>query len=134
MRLSRRITIIHVHKPKTVNVNDELQYFGSALGLFGLRDKDKSSYRLFVELLKAAKFKIGLSSDEIAEKLNLSRGTVIHHLNKLMEAGIAISVKNKYYLREENLQVVIEEIKKDLLSQMDDLYKMAKEIDDWMGL
>jgi len=133
MHLSRRITIIKVRQPRET-INDELQYFGTSLGLFGLRDKDKSCYRVFLELLKAAKVKIGLSSDEIALKLDLARGTVVHHLNKLQEAGIAISERNRYYLREENLQVVIEEIKKDLLKQMEDLHGIAKEIDDWMGL
>ncbi|MBT3304213.1 helix-turn-helix transcriptional regulator [Candidatus Woesearchaeota archaeon] len=134
MRFSRKITIIQVRKPKETDVNKDLQYFGSALGLFGLRDKDKSCYRIFLELLKAAKQKLGLSSDELAYKLSLTRGTVVHHLNKLMDAGIAVNIRNRYYLREENLEIVINEIKKDLASSMDDLATLAKEIDVWMGL
>ncbi len=134
MRFSHKITIINVRRPKESDVNEDLQYFGSSLGLFGLRDKDKSCYRIFLELLKAAKLKGGFSSDELAFRLNLTRGTVVHHLNKLMEAGIAINVKNRYYLREENLQIVVQAIKSDLEQSMDELTNLAKEIDDWMGL
>jgi len=134
MRFSQRITIINVKKPIANDVNEDLQYLGSSLGLFGLRDKDKSCYRIFLELLKAAKLKIGLSSDELALKLNLSRGTVVHHLNKLMEAGIAISTRNRYYLREENLQFVLERIKRDLEDSMSELMDIAKEIDESVGL
>ncbi len=134
MRLSRKITIINIKKPKEEDVNKELQYFGSSLGLFGIRDKDKSCYRLFVELLKAAKMKMGFTSDELAYRLNLTRGTVVHHLNKLMDAGIAVNIKNRYYLREENLEVVVQEIKKDLEESMNKLKDIAKDIDDWMGL
>lgn len=134
MRFSRKITIIQVRKPKESDVNKDLQYFGSALGLFGLRDKDKSCYRIFLELLKAAKQKLGLSSDELAYQLKLTRGTVVHHLNKLMDAGIAVNIRNRYYLREENLEIVISEIKKDLEASMNDLANLAKEIDNLIGL
>lgn len=134
MHLSRKITIIRVTRHKEEDVNRNLQFFGSSLGLFGLRDKDKSCYRIFLELLKAAKKKSGYTSDELAYQLNLTRGTVVHHLNKLMDAGIAVSMKNRYYLREENLEIVVEAIKKDVEDSMNDLHEMAKAIDEWMGL
>lgn len=134
MRFSHKITIINIDKPIKKDINEDLQFLGSSLGLFGLRDKDKSCYRIFLELLKAAKVKVGLSSDELASKLDLSRGTAVHHLNKLMEAGIAINIRNRYYLREENLKYVILKIKKDLEDSVNELIDIAEEIDDAIGL
>lgn len=134
MRFYKKITILNIRKPEAKDVNEELQFLGSSLGLFGIRDKDKSCYRIFLELLKAAKLRIGISSDELALKLNLSRGTVVHHLNKLIEAGIAINTRNRYYLREENLRYVIERIKKDLDSSINELIDIAKGIDETIGL
>lgn len=133
MRFTRRITIVNIKRPQIPDVNQELLHFGSALGLFNLRDKDKSSYRVFLELLKAAKRKEGLTSDEIAAKTHLSRGTIVYHLNKLMEAGIAITHRGRYYLREENLQIVVEELKKDIEESLKTLSELAKDIDEWMG-
>lgn len=134
MRFYKKITILNIRNPEIKDVNENLQFLGSSLGLFGIRDKDKSCYRIFLELLKAAKLRIGISSDELALKLNLSRGTVVHHLNKLIEAGIAINTKSRYYLREENLRYVIEKIKKDLNSSINELIEIAKGIDETIGL
>tara|TARA_Y100000310_G_C20638368_1_gene792477 strand:- start:1492 stop:1896 length:405 start_codon:yes stop_codon:yes gene_type:complete len=134
MQFTHKITIINVRRPEHQTVNQDLLYFGSALGLFGLRDKDKSCYRVFVELLKAAKQKQGLTSDELAYNLQLTRGTVVYHLNKLMEAGIALHNRGKYFLREENLEIVVEEMKKDLATSMENLQAIAKDIDGWMGI
>jgi predicted transcriptional regulator len=131
---SQRITIIRTTKPIKKDINQQLQWFGDSLGLFNLRDKDKSRFRIFIELLKAAKTRQPLTSDEIAEKLNLSRGTVIHHVNSLMEAGIVVHQEGRYMLRVENLKVLIEEIEKDAERALDDLKEIANDIDKRLGL
>ncbi|MBI5072732.1 winged helix-turn-helix transcriptional regulator, partial [Candidatus Woesearchaeota archaeon] len=88
--IQQRITIIKIRRPVTQNLNEELQWFGTSLGLFNLRDKDKSCFRIFIELLKATKHNKSITSDELADHLALSRGTVIHHVNKLMETGLVV--------------------------------------------
>ncbi len=130
----QRITIIKFRKPLKKNINEELQWFGSSLGLFNLRDKDRSCFRIFIELVKSSRKKKPLSSDELAYKTGLSRGTVIHHLNKLMGSGIVVSEKNKYILRVENLKVLVEEIEKDIKRACSDLKNIAKNIDEELGL
>ncbi len=129
-----KITITRLRKPNSHNINQELQWFGNSLGLFGLRDKDKSCFRIFIELLKSAKKGEGMSSDELAFKLHLSRGTVVHHLNKLMESGIVINRKNKYFMRVDNLKELIKVLKADIEKSFTELEDMAKEIDGVLGL
>jgi predicted transcriptional regulator len=132
--IRQRITIVNIRKPAEHNVNQELQWFGSSLGLFNLRDRDKSTFRVFIELLKSAKANNHLTSDELAARLALSRGTIIHHINKLMESGIVIHEGNSYTLRVENLKSLIEEVEKDIKRACDDLKEVAKEIDNRLGL
>lgn len=132
--IRQRITIVNIRKPAEHNVNQELQWFGSSLGLFNLRDKDKSTFRVFIELLKSSKSKQTLTSDELALRLALSRGTIIHHINKLMESGIVIHEGNRYTLRVENLKSLIDEVEKDIKRACDDLKEVAKEIDERLGL
>jgi predicted transcriptional regulator len=132
--IHQKITIVKIRKPTTDNVNDELQFFGNSLGLFGLRDKDKSCFRVFIELLKAAKRKQPISSDELAYRLELTRGTVVHHINKLMESGIVVHEGNRYFLRVDKLKALIDEIRKDAMRTIDDLEEVAKEIDEELGL
>jgi len=111
-------------------INEELQWLGASLGLFNLRDKDRSCFRIFVELLKSSKIGKGLSSDEIAFKSGLSRGTVIHHINKLIESGLVAVEQRKYILREAKLEPLIDEIEKDLVRYLDGLRSIARDIDN----
>lgn len=106
----------------------DLQWLGNSLGLFGLRDKDKSCFRIFITLVKKANSP--LSSDEIAERLNLSRGTVVHHLIRLMDSGIVMREKEGYILREQSLLRLIEDVKRDTESVFAELQEVAKEIDE----
>ncbi len=116
------------------DMNEELQYFGSCIGLFSLRDKDKSKFRIFIALLKALKTHDGLSSDELAEQLGLSRATVIHHLKHLMDSNIAEENRGKYRLRNDNLEELLEEIRVDLNKTIDELKDSAKNIDQELSL
>ena len=123
-----------IRKPVQKNINQELQWLGSSLGLFNLRDKDKSCFRVFIELIKNAKLGKPLSSDEIAYSLGLSRGTVVHHLNKLLDSGIVMEAERGYILRVSNLRGLINEVEKDLERTLDELREMAEEIDNSLGL
>ena len=132
--IRQRITIVNIRKPSEHNVNQELQWFGSSLGLFNLRDRDKSTFRVFIQLLKSAKQKQTLTSDELAARLGLSRGTVIHHINKLMEAGMVIHEGNKYVLRVDSLKSLVDEVEKDFKRACEDLKEMTDQIDERLGL
>ena len=135
MRISHhKITVINLRKPSTENLNIKLQWLGSSLGLFGLRDKDRSCFRIFIELLKATKMHKPYSSDELAANLKLTRGTVVHHLNKLMQSGIVVNEKNKYMLRVDNLEQLVEEVEKDMERVFDHIKNIAKDIDEQLGL
>lgn len=126
----RRVTIVKIRKPDHKQINEDLQWLGSSLGLFSLRDKNSSCFRLFIELLKAAKVKKPLSSDELAYKLGLSRGTVIFHLDKLISSGLVTVEGNKYILKVSSLENLIEELKNETIRVFDGLKDIAKDIDD----
>ena len=128
--IHQRITIIHTRRPVNPTVNDELQWLGTSLGLFGERDKDKSAFRVFLELLKSAKRGHPMSSDDIAEALTLTRATVVHHLNNLMDAGLVVHDGRRYWLRDPRLELLLEELRKDMDRTINDLKRAAKEIDD----
>lgn len=133
MRITRVTIVRETARPKN-SINDLLMLFGESLGLFSMRDKDKSCYRIFITLIKALKMKIELTSDELAIQTGLSRGTVIHHLNRLMAAGIVTNYKNKYYIDHENLTSLVASLRKGMNSLLDDLEVVAEEIDENLHL
>ncbi|MCB9362688.1 ArsR family transcriptional regulator [Candidatus Woesearchaeota archaeon] len=129
-----RATIVHEPRPRSGNINDQLQWIAISLGLFSKRDKERSNFRLFILLLKAAKNRESLTSDELAAQLKLSRGTVNHHLLKLLQSGIVVHKGRGYALRAESLRYLIEEIEKDIKRTTEDMKTIAKEIDTWLHL
>ncbi|MBI2664342.1 ArsR family transcriptional regulator [Candidatus Woesearchaeota archaeon] len=131
---TQRITIIRTARPHQRSVNDELRWFGESLGLFSERDKDSSLYRLFVELIKSSRHGQALTSDELAFHLKLSRGTVVHHLNKLLESGIVLADGNRYALRVQNLEILVDELRRDIRRTMENLKSIAKQLDEELGL
>ncbi len=129
-----KITIHRSRKPSGKNINQDLQWFCDSLGLFGKRDKDKSCYRMFIVLLKSLHNTEGLSSDEISEKVGLSRGTVVHHLHYLIGSGLVIRRNKKYMLKVDNLSSLVEEVERDLISTMNNLKEVAKKLDKRLEL
>lgn len=130
----RRVTLIKTRKPQRKDLNTDLQWFSESLGLFSQRDKERSCFRIFVELVKAARRRQLLSSDDLAARTNLSRGTIIHHIAHLIESGLVVHHEGKYLLRVENLEALIEELQRDLHRVFEDLRTMAQELDDQLGL
>ncbi len=131
--MAQRVTFIKLRKREGSNVNQELQWLGNSLGLFNLRDKDSSCFRLFITLVRTSKQGRPLSSDEIAEHLKLSRGTVIHHLAKLIDSGIAVKEQKGYILREGSLRDVVKDLHRDMEAVFAELEDVAKEIDERLG-
>ncbi len=133
MRFSK-ITIVSIRKPQEHSINEQLQWFGASLGLFSNRDKDKSCFRIFIELVKNLKEEGPVSSDDLADRTGLSRGTVIHHLNKLMSSGIVTSEKNGYQLKVDNLKDLTRIVKDNVDRAFDNLGNMADDLDKRLGL
>ncbi|MFP4523267.1 MAG: winged helix-turn-helix transcriptional regulator [Candidatus Nanoarchaeia archaeon] len=133
MRITRITIVKDAAKPQH-NINSLLLTFGETLGLFSSRDKDKSCYRILIILIKALKLKEELTSDEIAAQSDLSRGTVIYHLNRLMDAGIVTSYRSTYRIGASDLEELVDMMRKGVLRMMDDLEQTAKKIDIALGI
>jgi len=130
----QRITVVRSKPPQFQTVNDELQWFAGSLGLFNLRDKDRTSFRIFIELVKLARQNEVISRDELAQRLGLTRGTIVHHLNKLLEAGIITNNRNRYELRVSNLEALVDVIEEDFQKSIAQLRLVARNIDNKLGL
>lgn len=128
-----KITIINTKQPKNMDVNTELQWLGSALGLFGERDKDSSCFRIFVSVINAYRENKSVSSNEIADGCELARGTVIHHLNKLQDTGLIIHKNNRYCLSGCSMEDSVKQIQNDVLNMLNLLEDVARDIDKKIG-
>ncbi len=131
-----RITITRIVATREhQGINAELQYLAGSLGLFNPRDKDRSKFRIFIALLRALKQRQrGLSSDELAAELDLTRATVIHHLGSLAASGIVEHSEGKYVLRVETLEELVAKIRSDVGKMLSELEEVARRCDTSLGL
>ncbi len=132
--MARKFIIIEDDSEFSQDLNSMLQCFSQGLGLFSERDKEKSCFRIFVELIKAEKNRDRLSSDEIAFNAHLSRASVIHHIERLENAGLIKAKRNRYFLAKSNLGELTIVIKKDIDNIFKNLEKTARKLDKEIGL
>jgi len=132
--MAQKIIIKRIRSPAPGNLNDDIDYLCKSLGYFSQRDKKDTAGKIFRLLVKeTCEEENCLSSDEIAERLQLTRGAIVHHLNSFISAGLIIKENNKYRLRSASLQKSIEEIRADIDRIMKQMIKIAIEIDEKLG-
>ena len=130
----QRIVLLRRHKLFKGTTNEQIRWLAEALGMFSSRDRESCQFRIFIEILKSMRTKKGLSSDELAYRLRISRGTVIHHLKKLLEAGIIIKEGRIYTLRAYSLEALANELERDARNAFEDIREAAKKIDEDLKL
>jgi len=128
----KRITISIEPIPES-NTNEQLHWISQALGLFNERDKEKSCHRIFVELIKAKKDNKQVNSQDLADRSHLSRATVLHHLDKLIESNIVMEKEHEFELIDSNLNAIILRLKKEMNDFMVEMEKMSKKLDEELG-
>ncbi|MFT4250098.1 MAG: ArsR/SmtB family transcription factor [Candidatus Woesearchaeota archaeon] len=122
-----RITLINVQPPRNADINQELQWLGATLGLFGQRDKDSSCFRVFITIINSSSQP--LTSDEIAQRCGLTRGTVVHHLNKLRDAGLVAPATQGYSLAATSIQESLQAMEEEIQQTLALMRAVAKDID-----
>ncbi|MBT0160138.1 winged helix-turn-helix transcriptional regulator [Candidatus Bathyarchaeota archaeon A05DMB-2] len=126
--------LLSVRKPSTVEYETDLEWICRTFGFLESRDKQKTAYFILKNLIEAAAHDNGLTSDELAEKLSLTRGTMVHHLNKMMKSGLVIFHEGKYKLRERSLKNTVKEIQRDVARLFEDIIEVAEAVDQTLGL
>ncbi len=132
-RTSFRIVIRRIEKPFEKNVEREIEWLCQSLGLSPV-DKDKNTVDIFKLIVNATESGKGVSSSELAQKINLSRGAVIHHLNNLQLAGLVVKQGRNYVARSRSMVRTIQEVEEDIMRIFDRMEETAREIDQAFGL
>jgi predicted transcriptional regulator len=129
----RRIMTLSWRDRGTGDINTDLQWLCHSLGLFPVRDYNSSMYRLFIELIKDRKTDVVSSSDALAVRVGLSRGTVVHHLNKMIDSGIVIRLQEGYSLKEESVEGMVAQMRDRIEALFTDIEDVARRIDEQLS-
>jgi predicted transcriptional regulator len=131
--MAYRIHLKKVRTPAEGSLTGDIDFICQSFGYFSQRDKNNTAGKIFRLLVKNTSEGDGLTSDQIADELELSRGTIVYHLNNFIIAGLVIKEKNKYRLRSHSLQKSIEEIRQDTHRIFNEMLKIAEAIDEELG-
>jgi len=126
--------ILDVKMPAAKDLDSDMEWICKSFGFLESRDKEKTAAKIFKALLEVAKEGNGLSSDKLSEKVGLTRGTMVHHLNKFTQSGLVIRREGHYELRGRSLQRTIREIKRDFDRIFENMEQVAESIDKNLDL
>jgi predicted transcriptional regulator len=123
-----------LREPTEKRLHDDIKWVCNSLGFLSSRDQDNTAFRILEALLKAAKEGKGLTSEELAERVEPTIGSVIYHLKKLMKAGLVVRMDSTYELRMNSLSKTIQEIEQEMSLALGEIKKIASDIDEEIGL
>ncbi|MFH1587806.1 MAG: hypothetical protein ABIA76_00515 [Candidatus Diapherotrites archaeon] len=133
-RASFRVVIKRVSRPMADNFDREFEWFCSSLGFLEPIDKDKVAANVFKEVLVATERGEALTSTAISHRVQMSRGSVINHLNNLLRAGLIERHGRYYTARGKSVQATVQELEEDIEQIFGRMKKVAKSIDEELGL
>ncbi len=131
---SFELVIKKVEPPFSNNVQDELDWICQSFGFFEDIDREKTASAVFKEIIKATEHDNPLSSTMLAKKVGMSRGSVINHLNNLMQSGLIVKDGRLYMARSQSMVRTISEIEEDIDRIFDRMKKRARMIDKRFGI
>jgi len=136
--MSQRIESIYsvrdIPAPLTSDRDSDVEWMCKCFGFMEPRDKRRTAAKIFAVLVENANNDNGMSSDEIAEKVGVTRAGVIHHLSKMIGSGLAIQRQEGYKLRTRSVESTIIEVQRDIARVFENLTRIAREIDRTMNI
>ncbi|KYK25525.1 hypothetical protein AYK26_05825 [Euryarchaeota archaeon SM23-78] len=130
----KQFIVKKLKEPTEKDLNKDIEWVCNSLGFLTPRDQDKTALRILKALIKASEEGKGMTSEELTQVVEPTIGSVIYHLNKLIKAGLVIKIDSAYELRMNSLLATINEIRRDMNLALEDIKKVASDIDDQIGL
>jgi len=124
-----KLIIKRIERPFSDSVEEEFNWLCKSLGFFEPIDREKTAANIFREIVKATELGKGISSTQLALLVDMSRGSVINHLNNLQEAGLIERHGRLYKTRSSSMFGTINELEADVMFVFQQMKKIAMEID-----
>ncbi|MCQ6962824.1 winged helix-turn-helix transcriptional regulator [Methanolobus chelungpuianus] len=133
--MPQQIILINLEKPREKKLEHDISWLCNSFGLSSGRDTENLATQIVTDLLKQlAMEEERVSSDKIAEDLDVTPSRVNHHVRNLINTGLLYRDRRALYLRGGSLKAAVREMRKDSDRIFDELEEIAEEIDRQMGL
>ena len=132
--MARQIVLVNLEKPREKTLEKDVYWLCDSFGLSSGRDVDNMATRIVMSLLDNISENERISSEMIADSLDVNLSRVNHHLRNLINSGLVYREKRKLYLRGGSLKAAVQEMRKDSQRMFDELEAIAAEIDQEIGI
>lgn len=129
---SGEIRVRRLEKPASRDPANAINWMCRAFG-FSDSDEDRTPI-IFREVLHASLKKRRVGSAIVSEKLDITRGGVVYHLNHMIESGVVVRDGRAYRLRCTTLERTVDEVEEDMLRMFKRIREVAREIDESVGI
>ena len=130
--MQRRLSLYEVKKPVSSVPENNTIWFCDTLGLSSGRDIDSLATQLITTLLHQYQNGEGLSTERLAQLLNIAPARVNHHVRNLARTGIIYREKKLVHMRGLSLKESVRELRKDANRIFDELEEIAESIDEYI--
>ncbi len=125
---TKTITIVQRERPYSDDLEENIMWLLASLGVSeAMLDKYA---RMLIQIAKTETS----SASGLAEELGNPRTSLAYHINKLVDMGMLTREGRRYRLRAATFLRSVEEIERDVLRMFEDLKKVARVIDEQLGL
>jgi predicted transcriptional regulator len=128
-RSQYKLTLRRTEMKENMDFNEKIAWICSSFGFFEEIDKNKVAARIFREIFLAGTMNQVLTSTSIAQRMGMSRGSTINHLNNLLNAGLIEKGGKYYFVRAKTMKMIVEEVEDDTKHIFSRIKKVAEEID-----
>lgn len=129
---TEEIRVRRLEKPLSRDPDNDINWICNAFG-FSNSDKDRTPI-IFREVLHASLKKKRVGSATVSEKLDITRGGVVYHLNHMIESGVIVRDGRAYRLRCTTLERTVDEVEEDMLRMFKRIKEVARGIDENVGV
>jgi len=121
----RRVVPIIIH-PKP---DDELEQFCRSLQIVTRRDTD-GTVTTVIRTMMTEFPQDSVGSTELAQKTNLNRVTILHHLKRLQDAGIVQKYERRYRLSPHGFGEVVRKMREQTEQMFSQAQDLARKLDE----
>ena len=129
-----RITIRKVERPVAPDLFADFDWICRSLGFFDHSEGENAPSQLFREVFLASERGNPATSTQLAEKIGLSRGATINHLNNLQRAGLVEKHGRAYVPRAKSMSNIVDEIEGDIARVFKGMRETALQLDSDFAL
>ena len=129
-----KIIIKDEELPFERDVDKYIKFLCNAMGISTRRDSEDTSCKVFKRIVVHSRRNGVITTKDICDEIKMSRGAVVNQINKMIKSGILRKEGNYYVLRRKNLFRTISEIREDTLRLFNRMEKIAKKLDEEVGL